>query len=381
MGGILSFLKKKTKKSQSGVTPAPAPPADPTPKDESPLPPAPAPAPAPVPELAPVLPPVDVADGWKKGTFEGLTYNYRSIKPSTPDKVTFLLLHGFPNGPSNYKYFIPEITSRGHGVIMPEMLGYGETDKPTNVEAYAFKPLCSQLAAILDAEGVAKVVGLGHDFGAPLIARFSQFYPERVLGIVLGGAPYNPPSPTALNVEAVLAAVAPLLGYENIGYFKFFPAEHAPAEIEDHLESFVSIMFGPPGEWKERVCASGGLESSLKENHISKVEPWMSQEDKEELIEYLRKTGLTGPCMWFRAAVSPVNTGDHGVIDPRVKHPYLYISPAHDPSYPLPMAARQNPLCDDITTKTIQTGHWIFEQDPKGSAQLVLEWGAEKGLF
>ena len=119
--------------------------------------------------------------------------------------------------------------------------------------------------------------------------------------------------------------------------------------------------------------------------------------------------------MWFRAAVSPVNVGDHGSksyiftldyfvlllnavpktlvnsrylikscsteIDPRVKHPYLYISPSDDPSVPLPLASRQDANCDDITTKTIKTGHWIFEQDPKGAADLVLDWGKQKGLL
>ena len=49
--------------------------------------------------------------------------------------------------------------------------------------------------------------------------------------------------------------------------------------------------------------------------------------------------------------------------------------------FPLPLAKRQEALCDDITTKTLNTGHWIFEQDPKGAARLVLEWGAEKDLF
>ena len=50
-------------------------------------------------------------------------------------------------------------------MIVPELLGYGETDKPTDVEAYAFNPMCKQIAGILDAEGVDKVIGLGHDFG------------------------------------------------------------------------------------------------------------------------------------------------------------------------------------------------------------------------
>lgn len=369
MGSLFSFLRKKPSKGKAVDQPnVPS-------GDDSKL----------VPDVVPAPPPANgtkaIASEWKKGVFEGFTYNYLHVPAKDGGKATFLLLHGFPNGPSNYKDFIPELTSEGFGVIVPELLGYGESDKPTNVEAYAFNPLCRQIAGILDAEGVEKVVGLGHDFGAPLIARFSQFYPDRVVGIILGGAPYNPPSPTALDVDAALAVIKPALGYENIGYFKFFSADHAPAEIEKHLDSFLSIMFGPPEEWKERVCPVGGLEQNLQENHMSPIEPWFSSTDRLELVEYLKKGGLTGPCMWFRAAIAPVNVADHGVLSPRVKHPYLYISPMRDPSYPLPLASRQNSLCDDITTRTLNTGHWIFEQDPKGAARLVLEWGAEKDLF
>jgi len=317
--------------------------------------------------------------GWKKGTFDNVTYNYKYIKPAE-GKATFLLLHGFPNGPANYETFIPELTSEGYGIVLPELLGYGETDKPTEVEAYAFKPMCKQIKGILDAEGVEKVIGLGHDFGAPLIARFSQFYPDTVTAIVLGGASYTPPSPTPMDVKAILAVLAPALGYENIGYFSFFAADHAPKTIDDHLESFLSIMFGPPADWKEHLCKTGGLESRLNENKISKYDDWVTKEAREAHFAYLKKNGLAGPCMWFRAAVSPVNIGDHKTLDPRVKHPYLYISPSEDPSVPLAVTSRQNVHCDDITTEKIQTGHWIFEQKPKESAQIVLKWVKEKGL-
>jgi soluble epoxide hydrolase/lipid-phosphate phosphatase len=52
-----------------------------------------------------------------------------------------------------------------------------------------------------------------------------------------------------------------------------------------------------------------------------------------------------------------------------------------DPSSPLALASRQAALCDDLTTQTIKTGHWIFEQDPKGAAEFVFEWGTQKGLL
>lgn len=38
----------------------------------------------------------------------------------------------------------------------------------------------------------------------------------------------------------------------------------------------------------------------------------LREQQQDELKAYLRRTGLLGPCMWFRAAVSPVNVGDHG---------------------------------------------------------------------
>ena len=88
-------------------------------------------------------------------------------------------------GPSNYKDFIPELTTKGYGVVLPELLGYGETDKPTNVEAYAFNPMCRQIAGILDAEGVQTVVGLGHDFGEN---PYHPWMPIRFGDSIRGGA-------------------------------------------------------------------------------------------------------------------------------------------------------------------------------------------------
>jgi len=61
------------------------------------------------------------------------------------------------------------------------------------------------------------------------------FFPACVSRHRRGGASYSPPSPQPLNVDAVLAAIAPVLGYENIGYFKFFAADHAPKELDDHV--------------------------------------------------------------------------------------------------------------------------------------------------
>lgn len=67
-------------------------------------------------------------------------------------------------GPLTFRKIVPQFVSQGFGVIVPEMLGYGETERPTEVVAYSRLRIGESLAAILAAESVDKVVVLGHDW-------------------------------------------------------------------------------------------------------------------------------------------------------------------------------------------------------------------------
>ena len=45
-------------------------------------------------------------------------------------------------------------------MVVPDMLGYGGTEKPHSVEEYSTKRLCDDLAALLDIIGVHKVASI-----------------------------------------------------------------------------------------------------------------------------------------------------------------------------------------------------------------------------
>jgi soluble epoxide hydrolase / lipid-phosphate phosphatase len=49
----------------------------------------------------------------------------------------------------------------GYRVLAPDMLGYGGTDKPLDVEEYSTKKLCADLAALLDIVEVSRAVSSG----------------------------------------------------------------------------------------------------------------------------------------------------------------------------------------------------------------------------
>ena len=96
---------------------------------------------------------------------EGATYGYVHVKPSpSSNKPYILLLHGFPSSSYDWRYQIDFLAKEGYGVLAPDLLGYGDTDKPTEIEAYRGKKMAGETASLLDALGIDVVIGVGHDW-------------------------------------------------------------------------------------------------------------------------------------------------------------------------------------------------------------------------
>lgn len=96
-------------------------------------------------------------------TSRGVKYNYYAT-PARPGKPTVLFCHGFPSTSADWRYFVPFFKERGFGVLVPDLLGYGETDKPTDASFYVSSKISKDIVDILDAEGVAKTIAIGHDW-------------------------------------------------------------------------------------------------------------------------------------------------------------------------------------------------------------------------
>ena len=68
----------------------------------------------------------------------------------------------------------------GLRIVVPDCIGYGGTDKPSELSAYTFGSLCRDLVALLDLIGVANAVVVGHDWGAAIAWRLCLYFPLRV---------------------------------------------------------------------------------------------------------------------------------------------------------------------------------------------------------
>jgi pimeloyl-ACP methyl ester carboxylesterase len=91
-----------------------------------------------------------------------------------------ILLHGFPDSGRLWRNQVPALADAGFQVIVPDLRGYGRSDKPEPVASYGLVTLVGDVMAVLTDAGVERAHVVGHDWGAALAWLCATLVPERV---------------------------------------------------------------------------------------------------------------------------------------------------------------------------------------------------------
>ncbi len=91
-----------------------------------------------------------------------------------------ILLHGFPDSGQLWRHQIPALRDAGFRVIVPDLRGYGRSDKPAQVGAYAIRVLMNDVVAVLNDAGIERAHVVGHDWGAALAWAMGALAADRV---------------------------------------------------------------------------------------------------------------------------------------------------------------------------------------------------------
>ena len=100
-------------------------------------------------------------------SFAPLRMAYVDTGPAAAD-VTFLCLHGEPTWGFLYRKMIPEFTARGCRVVVPDMFGFGRSDKPTADATYTFDFHRYSLLAFVTGLDLHNIVLVVQDWGGLL---------------------------------------------------------------------------------------------------------------------------------------------------------------------------------------------------------------------
>ncbi len=100
------------------------------------------------------------------------------------DRV-LILVHGLLMNRRMYDRLAPAMASRGNRVIVVDLLGHGESDKPLDMRAYSMHSFANQIAALIEHLDLnAPVVG-GTSLGANVTLELAVHHPESAGGLFI----------------------------------------------------------------------------------------------------------------------------------------------------------------------------------------------------
>lgn len=126
------------------------------------------------------------------------------VEEGPADGPVVLLLHGEPTWGYLYRKMIPGLVAAGNRVIVPDHIGFGRSDKPTDRSDYTFRRHVDWISELVDVLDLTDITYFGQDWGSLIGLTVVARHPERFRGIVLGnGGLPNPADPEGFGAAAM----------------------------------------------------------------------------------------------------------------------------------------------------------------------------------
>ena len=113
-----------------------------------------------------------------------LRVHYLDEGPADADPV--LLMHGEPSWSFLYRHMIPPLVAAGHRVVAPDLVGFGRSDKPTEMADYTYARHVAWMSALLfDHLDLRNITFFGQDWGGLVGLRLVAAQPDRYARLVV----------------------------------------------------------------------------------------------------------------------------------------------------------------------------------------------------
>jgi pimeloyl-ACP methyl ester carboxylesterase len=200
----------------------------------------------------------------------------------TGDGRPVVLLHGFPDSGRLWRHQVPALAAAGFQVIVPDLRGYGGSDKPTEAAAYRGDLLVADVLAVMSAAGADRAHVVGHDWGAAVAWTTALMAADRVDHLVV----------------------------LSVGH----PATFFAAGFEQYEKSWYMLLFQYPGI----------AETWLSANDWANLRGWGRHPDTDAVIAELESNGsLTPGLNYYRANMRPERFLPSDLTPPPIQAPTM----------------------------------------------------------
>ena len=291
-----------------------------------------------------------------------------------------IMVHGFPESWYSWRHQLGPIAAAGFTACAIDVRGYGGSDKPHAVAAYAMERLVGDLVGLGEALAPGEqAVLIGHDWGAPIVwnsalARPDKFRAVAALSVPFAGVPDRPF--TEVFREHFTAK-------GRFFYQEYFQAEGvAEAEAEADPRRFLKLMLynisgdAPEGLWLDKPHGATFLEGMRQPDALP---AWLSDADLDFYAAEFAQSGFRGPLNRYRN-----HEADYEWLqqfkDRKIEQPALFIGGSRDPATTL-FGAVPDPV--GLTRMFVPNveghvlkgcGHWTQQERPEEVNALLVDW-------
>lgn len=283
------------------------------------------------------------------------------------DGPLIVAVHGWPELSHSWRHQIAHFSARGYTVAALDVRGYGRSDKPFAIEAYAMRTIAADVAAVIDAFGGSAVV-FGHDWGAPIAYATTLLYPGKVRAVAGLSVPFVPQTDTSfLDLMRQV--------WKDKFFYQLYFQTEGVAEQEfgrDPRSALLKIYTAISGTGDPAALATPKPANSdmLSDWPLPSTLPaWFTEADLAVYVEAFCAGGWRGPFNRYRAQTLDFEArGD--LLNKRITQPAVFIGGSLDPVRAfIPGAdlyAAAGAGCDDFRGTTIVdgAGHWIQQEAP-----------------
>src|SRR3989344_4096275 len=142
---------------------------------------------------------------------DGLNLYYEIVEGDN-DKPSIFFLHGIGGDLDAWRFVRGRLLKNGNSSIAMDFRGHGYSDHPRGFKSYKIGNVVEDVASIISAEKLGKIILIGHCFGAVVAEHFAVKYPEKLQKLVLISSTYRPPNYIIGNFLRTIAGGLSYLG-------------------------------------------------------------------------------------------------------------------------------------------------------------------------
>jgi pimeloyl-ACP methyl ester carboxylesterase len=246
-----------------------------------------------------------------------------------------VLLHGWPDTGQLWRHQVPDLVADGYRAITPDLRGFGDSDHPRDVAAYAAPHLLADLVAVLDALGVARAHLVGHDWGAAISWLAAALLPDRVASL------------TALSVG--------------------HPTAFRSAGIRQWVKSWYMLLFQFPAV----------AERWLADDDFRNLREWSRHPDVDSVVARLADpAALTASLGVYRAMMKPSWLVDPPPQLPPIQAPVMGVWSSQDIALTeQQMTGSSGQVTGEWRYERLEdVGHWLPLEAPDALSGLLLDF-------